>query len=277
MWEAIWLWMDRFTILTAATAALFSSMAFVISLRLRKSQKLAELKRRSAITIRLIYDNQQLDLPYRPRRDQLNRQEIMGLLSLYYGESRFEPKIIQRVLESGDLDRILAGTDLQGDSDETLEVEVHQEFFETVQRRLIAHERSSLQDSPHSHSDPQLNLADAGRETQIWNLTPHPVNYDDGQTVLTYESSGKLRLEEQFQPAPPIHGLNTATVEYGKLSGWPDSVKSGDAVIVSSLVANYLSVNMAPRDVTILVPDTSFTSQRDQAGTIVSVSRFIRK
>jgi len=277
MWETIWLWMDRFTILTAATAAVFSLMAFVISLRLRKSQKLAEAKRRAPITIRLIHQDQHLALPYRPRRDQLSRQEIMGLLSLYYGKQRFEPSIIQRVLESGELDRVLAGEDLQGDSDENLEIKVHKEFFDTVLHRLSDGYLRDPEEPNSPNFDSRTTVVDGANESRIWNLTPHPVRYCDGQTSRRFESSGKVRLDEQFQPAPPIQGLNTVTVQYGELNGWPDSIKPGDVVIVSSLVAGFLSVNQAPKDVTVLVPDTSSSAQRDETGSIVSVSRFIRK
>jgi hypothetical protein len=70
--------------------------------------------RRNAENIRLILvregDRQEHVLGYRPRRDQATRAEILGILGMYSGESRFESSRLVPILESGDFDRMISGS-----------------------------------------------------------------------------------------------------------------------------------------------------------------------
>ena len=134
--ESLWLGLDRATILFSVVAACFSVLAWLRSTKNFRTNRAAELKRRAAITIRLMCDGQTLELPYKPRRDRLSRQELTGLLSFYYGEKRFEPAIVRRVLEDGSLSRVLAGDNEHSSEDEILEIRVDSDFFEKVRAGL---------------------------------------------------------------------------------------------------------------------------------------------
>jgi hypothetical protein len=112
---------------------------------------------------------------------------------------------------------------------------------------------------------------------RIWNLTPHPIHYDDDKTVRTFESDGFCRVVQTDKPAEPIDAMATVLTEYGGVEGIPAEVKPGDVLIVSVVVANALSHRTAPPGVTILVPDTGPSCRRDEHGRIISVCRFIRR
>lgn len=112
---------------------------------------------------------------------------------------------------------------------------------------------------------------------RIWNLTPHTMHYDDGQTVRAFGSDGVVRLEQVTHPAESIDGLTTVTVSYGKLQGLPDGIAEGDVLIVSTLVGDYWGDCDRPPGAKVLVPDTGSSCKRDAEGRIISVSRFIRK
>jgi hypothetical protein len=112
---------------------------------------------------------------------------------------------------------------------------------------------------------------------RIWNLTPHMMHYDDGQTARAYDSDGVVRLEQVTHAAEPIEGLTTVTTTYGKLQGLPDEIAEGDVLLVSTLVGDYWNTIDRPPGVIVLVPDTGASCKRDAEGRIVSVSRFIRK
>lgn len=134
--EMVWQWLDRLTIVVGAISAGFAALAWYRSSELFKQNRRAAQRRRAPITIQLICEDggQRLamELPYRPRRDQLSRQELTGLLSFYYGEPRFDPGIVRRLLENGNLNRVLAGDLDASDTDELLEVIVDRAFFDRV-------------------------------------------------------------------------------------------------------------------------------------------------
>lgn len=111
----------------------------------------------------------------------------------------------------------------------------------------------------------------------IWNLTPHTVFYDDGKHQHTFPSDGILRLEQIDEPDVPIEGLAIVCTRYGEVKGLPNSICSGDVLIVSTIVGDHWTATDRPRHITVLVPDTGPSCQRDNAGRIVSVCRFIRK
>lgn len=112
---------------------------------------------------------------------------------------------------------------------------------------------------------------------RVWNLTPHPCNYNDGTTQRTILSDGNVRVNQTDTPAESVDGLATVRTEYGGVEGIPVDVKPGDVLIVSTIVADAFSRGFAPDGVTVLVPDTGPTCKRDEAGRIISVCQFIRK
>jgi hypothetical protein len=126
--ETAWLWLDRITIVSAFLAAVFSIATWLGTQWLRKAKRQAEARRRAPITIRLKAGDRLFDLPYQPRRDQLSRSELSGLLSFYHGPDRFDPVIMRRVLESGELNRVLADDRPESGVHEVLVVEVDDEF-----------------------------------------------------------------------------------------------------------------------------------------------------
>lgn len=140
--ETLWLYLDRFTILIATVSALFAWWAWVRSTQLLKANRIAAERRMAAITIRLVtlVDGQcmMLELPYKPRRDQLSRAEIVGILGLYYGEQRFSPAVLRPILDNGSLNRVIEGKLDDSTSDEILEIPVDVEFFSRVEQELNA-------------------------------------------------------------------------------------------------------------------------------------------
>lgn len=138
--ETLWLFLDRFTILIAAFSALFAWWAWVRSTQLLKVNRISAERRKAAITIRLMTivngNTKTLDLPYKPRRDQLSRAEVVGILGLYYGERRFSPTVLRPILENESLSRVIEGRLDDSPSDEVLEIPVDAEFFAHVESEL---------------------------------------------------------------------------------------------------------------------------------------------
>lgn len=132
MFEFIWLWLDRCTILVAACSAVFACWAWGRSKQILDSSRRAAARRREPITIRLVVDDDRtLDLPYRPRRDQLSRVEVLGLLGMYYGPDRFPAQFFEPVLRDGSLSRVIEGK-LDSDLDEILRIPVTSEIFDRI-------------------------------------------------------------------------------------------------------------------------------------------------
>ena len=112
---------------------------------------------------------------------------------------------------------------------------------------------------------------------RIWNLTPHPMHYDDGTNQRVIPSDGNCWVRQIDQPAEPIDGMATVKTQYSGVEGIPSEVQPGDVLIVSTIVAEAFERGTRPIGVAVLVPDTGSTCKRDPNGRIVSVSRFIRK
>lgn len=151
MMETFWFWSDRVTIVLSLVAAVFSFKAWARTSDLIRANRLAAERRRAEITIRFRVKNAEtgraetLDLPYRPRRDQLSRAELTGIISFYYGQARFDPAILRQLMEDGQLSHVLAG-DLYGPEDELMTIDCSEEMFAAIQT-AIAQEASSAQAS----------------------------------------------------------------------------------------------------------------------------------
>lgn len=271
--EIFWLYLSRFTNLSAFVAALFSVWTWLGTRRLRDARRLVEERRRAPITIKLRCGSRELDLPYKPRRDQFSRQELAGLLSFYYGRSRFDPLIMRKVLESGELNQILDYDRPDASIHEVLVVDVDDEFLSTVLSEIERLKDLALESAAELSPD----AVESERKSRIWNLTPHEIHYVDGDNRRSIPSDGSLRLRQFDQAEAPIDGLPTVTTHYGEPEGVPNEIKPGDILIVSTLVGDHWDKSRRPPEITLLVPDTGTTSHRDKAGRIVAVTQFIRK
>lgn len=112
---------------------------------------------------------------------------------------------------------------------------------------------------------------------RFWNLTPHTMHYDDGQTQREFPSDGLLRIELAYQAAPSIDGMAIVTASYGEIVGLPDGIQPRDVLLVSTPVADNWPIEKRPPGIAVLVPDTGNSCRRDELGRIVSVARFIKK
>ena len=155
--DLAWLWSDRVMtiigLIGALTAAAFSvrnwfntSTLFEANRLQNEERRKLEARQKAPITIRLLCTPSNsaetssadstrprtLELPYKPRRDQLSRSELMGILGTYYGQERFPPKqLVETVLSNGSLNRVLAGENDLDDSDEILEIPCPPEVFQS--------------------------------------------------------------------------------------------------------------------------------------------------
>lgn len=140
MLETFWLYLDRFTIVIAIFSAVFAWWAWFRSTELLRANRRAAEKRRAPITIRLVtsIDGQResLELPFKPRRDQLSRGELVGILGLYFGKDRFDADMLRPILENGLLNRVLEGALEESTSDESLEIEVPLSSFQQFKQKI---------------------------------------------------------------------------------------------------------------------------------------------
>jgi hypothetical protein len=77
-----------------------------------------------------------LELPFKPRRDQLSRGELVGILGLYFGKDRFDADMLRPILENGLLNRVLEGALEESTSDESLEIEVPLNSFQQFKQKI---------------------------------------------------------------------------------------------------------------------------------------------
>ena len=98
--------------ISAVISACFALMAWRKTKVIRQQQE-SDAQRRAA-PIRLILvrtsDKQEHVLGYRPRRDQASRAELLGILGMYSGNTRFESSYQVPLLESGEFSRMVDGT-----------------------------------------------------------------------------------------------------------------------------------------------------------------------
>lgn len=113
---------------------------------------------------------------------------------------------------------------------------------------------------------------------RIWNLTPHVMQYDDGETQIAYPSDAVVRVQMVETVAAPIGQLRTIYATFAAVEGIPAEVQPGDVLMVSTIVADAMERQSETfQRYIILVPDTGPSCNRDGQGRIISVSRFIRR
>lgn len=111
---------------------------------------------------------------------------------------------------------------------------------------------------------------------RIWNLTPHVMHYQKGETRLSLPSDGEIRVVQRDELAEPVGELQTVRTIYGEVIGVPAEIQPGDVLIVSTIVGDLWTINR-PAGVTVLVPNTGKSCIRDENGRIIAVTCFIRK
>jgi hypothetical protein len=89
----------------------FSIMSWSKARAIRRTQQQEEHRRSEPIRLILVResDREEHILSYQPRRDQATRNEIMGILGMYYGSSRFDSAPSMQVLIDGGFSRMVAG------------------------------------------------------------------------------------------------------------------------------------------------------------------------
>jgi hypothetical protein len=129
-------------------SAVFAGLAWRKARQIRQVQ--AEEERRRSGHIRLILADEQTGeehvLGYRPRRDQATRAEVLGILGMYSGETRFESSKLVPILEGGEFDRMISG------STSELRFRVSGDDFERLRRRDEKLERRAADNARPSSS-----------------------------------------------------------------------------------------------------------------------------
>ena len=149
--EPWWDFLSRIDLLiglvSVLIAAVFAVRTFMQTTTLLEANRRASRRREAPIRILLRrqrlaaepgLDVEQVELPYRPRRDQLSRAELLGVLGLYYGRERFDPTLLLPILHDGTLNRVLAGTDDASQDDETLTIECPADVYEKIRSGIVA-------------------------------------------------------------------------------------------------------------------------------------------
>lgn len=110
--EWVW-WLASVDTFLSLVAAFFAGWAWLKTTELIRTNREARERKEAQIAITLSDQEsnppRQWTAPYRPRRDQLSRAELMGILGVYAGGPRYELSQIRETLESGELDRVLNG------------------------------------------------------------------------------------------------------------------------------------------------------------------------
>ena len=97
--------------LIGIVSAVFAALAWRKARLIRQERLEADRARAEPIRLTLVRksDNTEHTLDYRPRRDQATRNEILGILGMYYGQPRFDSSKLVSMLESGSFDRMISG------------------------------------------------------------------------------------------------------------------------------------------------------------------------
>jgi hypothetical protein len=141
-WESFFNWLSRFDNVVGLFGAAFAIWGWVRTSELLAENREARRRRESPVTIRLRTSRaaaggsppawDEIALPYRPRRDQLSRAELLGILGVYGGKDRFDSRLLLPLLESGRFDAVLAGDD-SSESDDTLVIDCPPDVFQWFQ------------------------------------------------------------------------------------------------------------------------------------------------
>ncbi len=142
-----------------------TSSLFADNRKLMERQKVIERRLKERITLILVEvdkdfckTGENVVLPYKPRRDQLSRAELIGILGTYNGEKRFDSKMLAPILIDGSLSRVLAGEDQSSDWDETLRIPCPSDVFKGFQSSLKHIQSKVCTQIIDDSSAPQLEL-----------------------------------------------------------------------------------------------------------------------
>lgn len=144
MIEFVFQYLDRITIVFSFISMVLSVKIWWSTTQLFEFNRRQLAKKRAKITIRIRCiepaGDKTLDLPYQPRRDQLSRSELQGILGLYHGKDRFDAKCLRSILENGELSRVIEGADEFSSDDEILTLRVSSETFQSFQQGISSTE-----------------------------------------------------------------------------------------------------------------------------------------
>lgn len=125
-------------------AAVFACWGWFKTTELLRSNREVRMRREALITIILETEgNSDLEIPYKPRRDQLSRAELLGILGLYCGETHFDRSLLFNILQDGTFDRILAGKEPASSEDEILRIKCPLSTYEQFQKVIAGHKSTS--------------------------------------------------------------------------------------------------------------------------------------
>ncbi len=138
MWQWLqtaWTMADVLTTLAGVVAAGFSIAAWLQTTELLKSNRETKAMKSALISIilRASFPNAEIktvELPVKPRRDQLTRGEFLGIIGMF-GDKRFEPTAFRKCIESGHFYQILAG-EIPGADRDRLYVDCTGDIYESI-------------------------------------------------------------------------------------------------------------------------------------------------
>lgn len=122
----------RFDAIMGLASTVFAALAWLKARQVQRAQIEEEKRRAAPIQITLVAgDGRELRLPYRPRRDQLSRSEVAGVLGMYAGRRRYDLPGLSVAYESGHFGEVASGL-----TDEFRIQEVSGEEFDSFSKDL---------------------------------------------------------------------------------------------------------------------------------------------
>ncbi len=102
-------WLKFFSEIIEVGTFLAAMASWILTLKgLKEARKREELQN-SSITIYLVCEEKEIQLPYAPLRRQLSRAEILGVLGMVSGGVRFDIPGLTTLFTSGEFDKMMKG------------------------------------------------------------------------------------------------------------------------------------------------------------------------
>lgn len=133
------LWSGGLDALVGITSVISASCAWWATTWTRKEASAREKMENEKISIILTAGLREVTLPYQPRRRDLSRAELLGLIGSFYGADRFNLPGVAEMLVSGKLGNVLSGVSQE------IRIEVKEEDlvkFESFIQKLLSPTKS---------------------------------------------------------------------------------------------------------------------------------------